>query len=462
MVGIGHFNETNVSMNQRHSIRKAAWTGILAKIAMVLPVLVIPKVLVPMLGAERFGIVLTILSLVTFLSVSDLGIGSNLITTLSSLVGQERYEEAARVQTNGFAIVGVIALILFLISLVLFKVNLSVQLFPETTYSLQIEASRAIAVMVMMFALTTPLTLVNKIQFAFNRGHVANLWQVGAALLNFSFACSAAWMGMGIVGVVIGLSFGNILCGSVNTIFHLCSKSSYQPRIELIDFKLWKVLIQGSSFYLVMQIIYLSSFGLDAVLVARGLGPSEAAKYALADRFFSIVAIATTIVTTPLWAIYGKANGTRQYDLSLRTLKKWTLRIIFAAFLITLCIAIFINPTIRFLSSDTIIVPFSLAIAMGAWRVIESLGASLSVYIYTIDKAKFIMITGMITAATSLFLKLLLLPNVGSVSLPLVTSFCCIVFSILPCLLIIRRHYSFYSISRAGQLAVQAQATSIE
>jgi O-antigen/teichoic acid export membrane protein len=292
--------------------------------------------------------------------------------------------------------------------------------------------------MVLMFAVTTPLMLVNKIQFAFQRGHVANLWQVVAAVLNFSFAFAAARMGMGIAGVVVGLSIGNLLCGSVNTFLHVSANVAYRPSFNLIDVQTWKKLISGSSFYLVIQLIYLVTFGLDAVLIARGVGASEAAKYALADRFFSIVAIGTTIVTAPLWAAYGEAHGAGQYDLAYRTLQKWTRRILLTAFAITLSIVIMVNPAIMFLSSGSILVPFSLALAMGGWRIVESIGASLSVYLYTIDKVRFVLVAGTATAVASLLCKLALLPWLGVLSLPMATAFCYIVFCVLPCLQIIK------------------------
>lgn len=425
-------------MNRRLSIRKSAWTGVLAKMAMVFPVLIIPKVLVPVLGPERFGIVLTILSLVTFLSVSDLGIGSNLITTLSLLIGEERYEEAARVQSNGFAVVGLIGLVLVAFSLLLFRVDLGAQFFPRSSSELQSEASQAIAVMVLMFAVTTPLMLVNKIQFAFQRGHIANLWQVVAAVLNFAFACLAARMGMGIVGIVVGLSIGNVLCGLINTTLHLFDDTSCSPSLKLIDLQGWKSLISGSSFYLVMQLIYLVTFGLDAVLIARGVGASEAAQYALADRFFSIVAIGTTIVTTPLWAVYGESHGAGQHDLAFRTLKKWTRRIVLTSFAVVTAIVIMINPLIKNLTSGIIYVPIGLALGMGAWRVIEAIGSSLSVYLYTIGKARMVMSAGIVTAIASLLLKLVLLPKYGIFTLPLATSISFIVCCLIPCQRIIK------------------------
>lgn len=427
-----------MSKNRRLSIRKTAWTGVLAKTSMVLPVLIIPKMLVPLLGPERFGIVLTILSLVTFLSVSDLGIGSNLITTLSLLIGEERYEEAARVQTNGFAVVGLIGLILFVFALFLFRADLGAQIFPRSSDLLQAEASHAIAVMVLMFAITTPFMLVSKIQFAFQCGHVANLWQVVAAVINFLLACAAARMGTGISGVVVGLSLGNFLCGFINTIFHILACAAYKPSFKLIDVQSWKKLISGSSFYLVMQLIYLFTFGLDAVLIARGVGASEASKYALADRFFSIVAIGTTIVTTPLWAVYGETHGAGHHDLAYQTLKRWTLRILLTAFAITLSIVIIVNPLIMFLSSGSIFVPPRLALSMGGWRIVESIGASLSVYIYTIDKVRVLVMAGIATAVASLVCKLAFLPSLGVISLPLATAFCYIIFCLLPCLQIIK------------------------
>ena len=427
-----------MSVNRRRSIRKSAWTGILAKMAMVLPVLILPKVLVPLLGPERFGIFLTILSIATFLSISDLGIGSNLITTLSNLVGGNHCEEAARIQTNGFAVVGLISLILFIISLVLFKINLGAQFFPKSNESLQREASQAIAVMVLMFAVTTPLMLVNKIQFAFHRGHLANLWQVGAAVLNFSFAYFAALMDMGIAAIVASLYLGNLICGSINTLQHVTSGYAERPRPSLVDLKSWKPLLSGSSFYLAIQIVYLITFGLDAVMISRGVGAVDSAKYALADRVFGIVAIGTTIVTTPLWALYGDAYGSGQHDLAFRTLKKWTLRIVISAFLAVVAITLIVNHVIVFLSSGALLLPKGLAVSMGIWRIVESIGLSISVYLYSIHRVRLLLSVCIANAVFTFAVKLSLLPLLGISIMPIITASCYSIICLLPCCFIIK------------------------
>jgi len=427
-----------MSVNRRLSIRKSAWTGILAKMAMVLPVLILPKVLVPLLGPERFGIFLTILSIATFLSISDLGIGSNLITTLSNLVGGKHHEEAARVQTNGFAVVGLISLIMLIISLVLFKIDLGAQFFPKSNESLQREASQAIAVMVLMFAVTTPLMLANKIQFAFHRGHLANLWQVGAAVLNFLFAYLAARMGMGIPAIVASLYLGNLICGSINTLQHVTNCDAEKPRPSLVDFKSWKPLLSGSSSYLAIQIVYLITFGLDAVMISRGVGAVDSAKYALADRLFGIVAIGITIVTTPLWALYGDAYGSGQHNLAYITLKKWTSRIVITAFLATIAIAFFVNHVIAFLSSGALLLPKGLAVSMGIWRIVESIGLSISVYLYTIHRVRFLLSVCIANAVFTFSLKLSLLPLLGINILPIVAASCYSIICLLPCFYIIK------------------------
>lgn len=426
-------------MSQSLSIRKSAWTGILAKAAMVLPVLVIPKFLIPLLGPERFGIVLTILSLVSFLSLCDLGIGSSLITKLSHLLGEKRYSDASQIQSNGYIVICFIASLLFLFSIALFDIDIGCKIFPRSDKLVQAEASKAIAAMVMMFAICTPLTLASKIQFAFNQGHISNLWQILAAMLNFVFGCASAFMDLGIVGVVIGLSIGNLICGLANTYFYISSNKKCEVRLRLLSINTCKVLIRDSSSYLVIQLIYLITYGLDSVLVARGLGASEAARYALADRFFGTIAIATTVVTLPLWAVYGNLNATQQKLLAFHTLKKWTLRISFIAAVMSIFIAIFLNPVILYLSSKSLMISMYLAFAMAAWRVVESVGASISVYLYTINKVSIVMFLGFVTAGTSLLCKIFLLPQIGSISMPLSTLACFVIFCLIPCSSVIKK-----------------------
>ncbi|MGH8260228.1 MAG: oligosaccharide flippase family protein, partial [Steroidobacteraceae bacterium] len=294
----GDSSATNARhLQRRRVITRTALTGCAAKAAMFLPTLGIAKVAVPVVGAERFGVLMTILSLVAFLGVGDLGVGSSLVTLVSRAIGSQDHARVRRLQANGIIAVSGLAAILFLVAAAVRYTDVGAMMFPLSSASIQREGTLGLSAFGMCFALSLPLTLIGKIQLGLQRGELANYWQIAAAFVNFAAASVATVSGLGIPWITAGMLSGTILCAALNMVTYFIREPRVRPSLRDVSRTEIKELLADSSFYLALQLIFLVAYSADTMIVARVLGAQRASVYALAERLFSMVAVAVGLVT---------------------------------------------------------------------------------------------------------------------------------------------------------------------
>lgn len=423
---------------RRRQILRTATTGILAKAAALLPTLGIAPIAAGTLGPERFGVLMTVLSLLAFLQIVDLGVGGNLVTGISRAVGAGKKQRVRLLQWNGLAIVATMAGVLCLMAVGVALSHAGEVMVPQSATSVQQEATRSLAVFVAVFAFSMPFTLVTKVQLGMQQGHIANAWQSVAALINFAAGTCACLMGGSVPTIIGGLMAGTLLCGAANALGHVHRNPKTRFTSRTLRRSVARQLLAGSLSYLVLQIIFLVTYAVDTLIVARHLGAEDASGYAIAERLFSIVAVAVGVITAPQWAAYGEALGKGDHRWARRCLRSSLWRFaLFSSLICGVLVATF-EPLLSVLGAGTVHVPLMVAVAMAAWRVVEAVGSALAVYIFASNKVGFVMWCGFATAAASLFAKLQLIGSVGPTVLPLATLASYTFLCLIPCLVHVR------------------------
>jgi len=239
--------------------------------------------------------------------------------------------------------------------------------------------------------------------------------------------------------IIAGLMSGTLLCGIANTVVHYWRTPLTRPSWHDISRAELRGLMADSFLYLALQVLFVIAYAVDTLIVARALGAAQVSAYALAERSFSIVAVAVSVITAPLWAAYGEAMGAKDWRWVRRMLWMSTARIGLAASLLSVTIVVLLQPLITLLSTGRLAVPRSLAIAMGGWRVIEAIGSCLSVYMFANQSIKFVLAVGGLTAIVSLICKLLILPHSGLFAVPATMSVCYVLLCMLPTLYYVTR-----------------------
>jgi O-antigen/teichoic acid export membrane protein len=266
--------------------------------------------------------------------------------------------------------------------------------------------------------------------------------------MNFA-AGALACLGGGSVPTIVGaLLSGTLLCGLINTWHHVGGPDGVRVRLRDIRGAAVRHLLAGSAAYMALQIIFLVTYAVDTLIVARHLGAVDASSYAIAERVFSMVAVAVSVVTAPLWAAYGEAIGRNDMVWVRQSFKSSLWR--FALMAGGMCGALVAlhGPLFRLLGAGEVSVALSLVLAMAVWRVVESLGSALAVFLYASESTRLVVFWGALTAAVSLTAKVTLVDRFGATALPLITLCTFVPLCMLPCALHIRRQ--FFSIPKAA------------
>lgn len=426
------------SDRRRRIILRTAMTGVLAKAAGFLPALGIVPIAAPALGVELFGVLMTVLSLYAVLQVADMGVGGNIVTSVSRAIGAGKMQRVRLLQWNGMAIMVAMAGVLGFAAIGVVLSNVGTFMFPQSTSYVQNQATLALTVFIVLFAMTMPLTLITKVQLGMQEGHIANIWQIGAALINFAAGATVCIFGGDVPAILAGLMVGTLVCGLFNTVVHYLR----QPGLRFVrrSFRLGaaRQLFAGSLSYLSIQIIFLVSYAVDTLIVARQLGAEEASAFAITERLFSIVAVAVGIVTAPLWAAYGEALGNKDLDWAQRCLRASLWRFALLSSLLCGVLVLAFPVLVSMLSRGAVNASLTLALAMAMWRVVESIGSALSVYILASENVRFVLWCGSATAIVSLIGKSLLVSTFGAIALPLTTLICFTCLCLIPCLIHLR------------------------
>ncbi len=337
------------------------------------------------LGQERFGLWMTISSVVTLFTFADLGIGSGLMNAVSHAHGRDDHEEAATLVSSAFCLLAGIALgALIIFGLIYPHVSWAAVFNAKSPLAVR-EAGPTAAVCIGCFVVTLPLSLVQRVQLGYQEGGQSNLWNCFGSILSVTLLYAAIklrgglpWLVLGFLGapaialLLNGCAFFGLQCPWLRPSWARVSRKALAG--------LWQV---GVAFF-VLQIVFQISTSLDNLIVAHVLGNAAVGKYAVCTRWFSIGIAIVSLVTTPLWPAYGEAWA--RGDMAWLKQTVWrTLRLAFGATVILCLLLVGLGkPVISRWAGPHMIPSYSLLIGMGLWMICESLRIVASTFLLAV------------------------------------------------------------------------------
>ncbi len=280
-------------------------------------------ILVPLtlsyLGNEFYGIWMVLLSIVSWLSIFDIGVGNGLRNKLTVALTLEDKRSAKNYISTAYIFIGIIGLILVLISYIIIHFcNWEIIFNIKEQYLGQLKIMMYIYMSALI--LNFIFNLINPILNAFQFSSLTNIGNILTSLffIFLLFFTSKAKNNIIIITTLycVSLILSNIL---VNLVFFLKHKE-YTPSISSFNRKnIHDLLSLGGSFFII-QIAVLFIFTIDNFLILQFLGPSFVSKYNVAFKLFSVFTIAYGILMAPLWSAYTEAYLRKDYKWIKKTL----------------------------------------------------------------------------------------------------------------------------------------------
>ncbi|SFH78244.1 Membrane protein involved in the export of O-antigen and teichoic acid [Pseudomonas guineae] len=292
------------------------------KLGAVLATFLAMPIMIDYLGAELFGVWATMLTLLTWVMLFDLGIGNGLRNKITESLAKKRPDTAAEYISTAYGLVGLISLMIFLVFLI-GNVWLPWQKVFNTTSVPERILSEAVVTLGFFIFLNFWISLVNQVYQGLQKTSVMVFGQFlsNALALIFVFLLSVYTKGT-LIFLIWAYGLSLILSNSILTIYLFSVHKEIRPKIILFDFGKVRALFSLGMRFFIIQLAVLVIFMSDKILITQLLGPQYVTSYEVIFKLFSVFTVLHAVVLAPLWPAYSDAHAKGDMDWIRKQLKK--------------------------------------------------------------------------------------------------------------------------------------------
>jgi O-antigen/teichoic acid export membrane protein len=337
-------------------------------------------------GKVKYGIWMTISSIIQWFAFFDMGMGNGLRNKLAEALAKNDEDSAKVYISSVFAIITGIAALLFLLFIISapfisWNAILNTNLVPNK------ELIIIVIVVFFFFCIGFVLSLVSTILQATQRYSLNNIIGLMAQLLGLVAIFILVKTTNGSL-FYLCLVFGSksVVVLSIASIF-LFSRSlkKLKPSLKYIHIKRAMPLLTLGIKFFIIQIFYLIVTQTSVILVAQFFGPENVTTFNLAITYTTITSIMYLMVLTPFLSAFTEAYTKNEYNWIRKTIKQ--INIIWLLVSISTIILVFCSQMFfKLWVGDKIIVPVSLIIVMAISSIINTWSSTYSLFLNGIGK----------------------------------------------------------------------------
>lgn len=436
--------------------RRAALTGIASTIARIVQAgtaLVTVPLTIRYLGNERFGLWMTISSVLAMAVFADFGLGNGVLNTVATAHGKDDTKGIRSALSSGMAVLAAIAAAVMVLYFSVYPFISWGDFFRVTSTQARLEAGPALTVFVVCFVLNIPLDVVQRVQLGIQEGYRNGLWQMCGSVFGLLGVLVGIWLHVGLPVLVMAVAGGPILATSLNALhFFGVHRRDLRPSPSLVSRDVIAKIAKLGGLFFILQLGVAMAFSADNFIIARTLGAVHVPEYSIPQRLFGFISMIVGMLAAPLWPAYGEAISRGDVGWVRKTVKKSVLTAFVGSFIASMSLLILSPWIIRLWVGTRIHPPFILLSGLAIWVVFESCGGTLAMFLNGASVVRLQIILAVIFATTCLATKVLFARNYGIAGVPWAT--------ILTYSLIVALPYLFYVPRLLNQLQMHGNRAS--
>lgn len=342
------------------------------------------------LGVGRYGVWLTINSLLQWLFISNVGFGGNaLINKLSAANGTDNRELAQELVSSAFCgVIGVAIILLCLFAGCFYFVDWPL-IFNVTGVVPSHELTLAVAIAFVCYVMTFPASLVEAVYQSYQKGYVGNIWNATGSIVSLIALVIVTRMQGGLPFLVAAL-FGVRLIFTFATAAHLFYVHSpwLRPSYKKMTKGSLKALISLGSTYIVAQLAGIALTQSQPLIITQLLGPTHIAGFSVAMRVMFLPAQLILMFVFPLMPAYGEAKARNDWPWIYDALRNSIIATTVMTGPLVVILIIFARKIVDLWVGPELVPSQYLVYGLGAQVLIGNISTPISVMIYGLEKAK--------------------------------------------------------------------------
>ena len=397
-------------------------SGLSKTIVAIAPLVTTPLTL-HYLGTERYGLWMTVTSIVSMFAFADLGLGNGLLTKLGDAFGKDDDEKAQKYISSAYFIVAFVALFFFCLSFIGGFFIPWEKVLNASSPTIQKEAHWVAVVCFAFFLIHLPFGLIQRVQLGVQQGFQTNLWQCVASLLSMGLIIIAVLYKAGIVVLVAcAVGVAPIVSAINGEFFFRYQGPQFRPRWSLFEWHAAKDLLRLGLLFFILSILTLGTAYADNLIVAQVLGLGAVAYYAIPAKIAALLAAVINMLCLPLWPANGEAMARGDLGWVRRSTRKmFFLSISLVGLAVVALVAV--GPSfMRLWIGGEFIVGRFLLVSMGIWVILLSGTGPFFMVLNGAGKVRFQVYVWLIFLPASIVLKFFLANKLGFAGVPLASA----------------------------------------
>ena len=238
--------------------------------------------LLRMLGQSEYGLYSIVYSVISYLTIMDMGFGNAIVIYTTRYINQGNKEKQDKLHGMFMVIYCIIGIIAAILGIILyFNVNL---LFGNSMTPTEIsEAKTMMLILTFNLAVTFPLSIFGNIIVAHEKFIVSKIIKIIQIIMQPLLMIPLLFMGYKAIAMVIVITVVNIFCLMINAIVAI-KKLDVKIKFQGFDFKLLKEIFAYSFFIFLNQIIDRVNWSMDQFILGSIAGTVATAVYAVASQ----------------------------------------------------------------------------------------------------------------------------------------------------------------------------------
>lgn len=362
------------------------------------------------LSPTKFGIWITLTSLVTWFGFFDIGVGNGLRNRLAEAIAKENHKLAKTyVSTTYVILIIIISILLVAFYCINILLDWGIILNAGDDPLLKNELSQLAIVVFTSFGMTFVLNLISVILNADQQPAKSAVFDLIGKSLALLFVYILAQVSKSSL-----LSLGLVYCSispivlAIATVWFFKGKyKPYRPSLKSVDFSKAKDLFNLGVKFFVLQISSILLYQTNNMIITQLFGPDMVTPYNIAFKYFSVLLMGFVIIVSPFWSAFTEA-WTKQdlpwIDSIINKLIKLWLLIVAGGFIML----VFSSFIYKLWIGNKISVPFSISLLSLIWILIITWNSIFCQFLNGIGKIKIQLLIGVFAAIINIPLAIFL------------------------------------------------------
>lgn len=359
--------------------------------------LLLISITVNYLDETKYGVWLTLSSIIGWFGFFDVGLGHGLRNKFAEALARGDSFLAKKLVSTSYLLLFTIMTVVFIILALLNKIlnwnsilNINNSVISSSELTLLVLYVFGFFCMRFVLKLITALLLANQQPAkASSFDLIANLLAlISIFVLTKTTKSSILYIGITLAGMPVLVMF-------IATIFFFNAEFKYyRPSIHYFDYSKITVLFSVGIKFFAIQVAAIILYQTNNIIISQLFGPNEVTPYNIALKYLNTIFMIFTIIVTPFWSAFTDAWVKKEYEW-IKSIMQKLINMFLISFVFGIILVSISNYVYSIWIGNDIMIPFNLTLLVFIWVMINTWNSIFSYFLNGVSKLKLQLILGL-------------------------------------------------------------------